>query len=197
MNFKLTGQQENFIEKCFINDLSMVKTLVKYKVDYTVSEYWGIRIAASKGYADLLVYLLTLNPDREKLADSYILSMAATSGNMNTTKTLIEDGDFYQNDSSALQWTATKGDVEMMELLLEYCKCFDGVIVSAIKAGKLKMVEYLLDNSIDEYDKNFKLAFNNAISYRKKEVADFLVQGGYFCAENVDSDIWDKYLKLQ
>jgi hypothetical protein len=163
MNFKLTGQQENFIEKCFINDLSMVKTLVKYKVDYTVSEYWGIRIAASKGYADLLVYLLTLNPDREKLADSYILSMAATSGNMNTTKTLIEDGD----------------------------------IVSAIKAGKLKMVEYLLDNSIDEYDKNFKLAFNNAISYRKKEVADFLVQGGYFCAENVDSDIWDKYLKLQ
>ena len=46
----MTRQEENFIECCFNNKLSTIKTLTKHNVDITVSGYWGYRIAANKGY---------------------------------------------------------------------------------------------------------------------------------------------------
>ena len=194
--FSLSRQEENFIEQCLANKIINIQTLVKYNVDCTVSNYWGYRIAACKGYLKLLRYLMSLEPNRKELADSYILSWTASANQFDAIQLLIEDGDFYASDNTAVQWTASNGNIPMMEVLLGYCNDFTNIFGAAAKDGQYKMFEFLLDNGINELDQQFENSFRFAISFKRKNIADLLVSQGFFSEGNVKQETWSKYQNL-
>jgi ankyrin repeat protein len=192
----MTRQEENFIECCLSNKLSIVKSLVKYNVDITVSEYWGYRIAATKGYIDLLKYLYRVDNNHESISKSGILSWAATNGQIESVEFIINQSDSYKSDTSTLQWTAASGNVEMISLLIPYCTYFDWIIVSAAKNGHTEMLSFLFDNEIEKLDRNYTLGFNNAVLSRKKMAASLFLDRQIILEKDIDKDIWEKYCAL-
>jgi hypothetical protein len=192
----MTRQEENFIEKCFANDLKSIKFLIKNRVDIAVSEYWGYRIAATNGFLELLSYLYSIDNNHSDIAKSGILAWTSVARKKNIIKYIIDLSDEYKNDSSAIQWTAANGDIEMMEILLGYFDEYNWIFVSAAKNGHLNMISFLLDNDIDKLDKEFSLTFNNAVLSRKKSVADLLLHRNAFSRNEINDGIWEKYEQL-
>ena len=192
----MTRQEENFIECCFNNKLSTIKTLTKHNVDITVSEYWGYRIAATKGYIDVLKYLYSVNNNHETISKSGILSWAAVNGQLDTVEFIISQSDCYKSDSSTLQWTAASGNIDMISLLIPYCTSYDWIIVSAAKSGHTDLLGFLFDNEIEKLDTNYQLGFNNAVLAKKKKSAALFLERKIVSEIEIDKDIWDKYCAL-
>ena len=192
----MTRQEENFIECCLNNKISNIKTLVKHNVDITVSEYWGYRIAATKGYIDLLKYLYSVDNNHELISKSGILSWAATNGQLDSVEFIINQSDCYKSDTSTLQWTAASGNVDMISLLIPYCTYFDWIIVSAAKSGQTELLSFLFDNEIEKLDRNYKLGFNNAVLSRKKKTATLFIERQIILEAEIDKDVWEKYCAL-
>ena len=189
----MTRQQEYFIESCFINDIQMVKTLVKNKVNVSGQNYWGHRICATRGFLELLTFLYQVDSNHKEISKSGILAWAAASQQYDVVKLIISSSDEYKNSSSALQWVAAKGDVEMMIMLITYCEKLDWIFVSAARNGHVPMIEFLLDNGIENLDSQFNLTFNNAILSYKKKVADLLLNRGVVVESQIEKDIWRMY----
>ena len=58
------------------------------------------------------------------------------------------------------------------------------------------MFEFLLDNSINEFDPQFDDSFRAAVASRRKNIADLLISQGFFTEQNVTEETWNKYASL-
>ena len=192
----MNRQEENYIECCLNNKLSTIKTLVKHNVDITVSDFWGYRIAATKGYIELLKYLYSIDNNHDLIAKSGILSRAASIGQIESVEFIISLSDSYKSDTSTLQWTAATGNIDMISLLIPYCTYFDWIIVSAAKSGHTELLSFLFDNEIEKLDRNFKLGFNNAVLSKKKKAASLFLERQIILEAEIEKDMWEKYCAL-
>jgi hypothetical protein len=153
-------------------------------------------LAAQKGHHSILLYLLGLELNREELAKSSILAWTASANQQKSLEILIQDGDYYKNDNTAIQWASSNSSQEIIELLLNYCSNFSYLFLGAVKKRRYELVQFLLDNGLDQYDQYFEKSVKTAIHLSDKRMADLLIKNSSIKFNDLSEKVRIDYEKL-
>ncbi len=156
----ITNQEKCFIEYCMNNNLSGVKTCHKNGVNLFIEDNWAIDIAARNGYFDLARWLLQNGVTHGDAAIKNLLAYACYHKNLPFVYSIIGQSDAYKEDKYAFSWTASTGVIEIGELLLGYLnkEKLGGSFIRAAECGHTDYLDFLIGNSIQDYDKSAKRA---------------------------------------
>jgi ankyrin repeat protein len=172
----MTDQEKAFIESCIKGDLKSIKTCINYNVDVNIENSWGIEVAARNNHSMIVKHLLENGVTNQAAANKKILAQSINHNNLELANYLINRSEEYKNDTMALQWAATNGNIEAITLLLPYIKDLRWVYCYAAKNGHIDLIHYLNDNNIYNYDSAIDLVLNWAAHGRKWNIITLLVK---------------------
>lgn len=184
----MTDQEKSFIESCFEGNLRSIKMCVKHGVDIHVANDWCIDIAARKGYSKIVIYFLENGISHESAAKKMVLAYTCDAQALELVKYLIGKSDEYKNETSALQWTAAKGNLPIMELLLGYFDEFNGIFCSAASTGQVELLQFLIDNDLQDLDSGVERAVYWAGERSKWNAVELLLENNIGTLENLGTD---------
>lgn len=189
----MTDQEKSFIESCFEGNLRFIKTCVKHGVDIHVANDWCIDIAARKGYSKIVRYFLENGISHESATKKMVLAYTCDTEDLELVKYLIEKSDEYKKETSALQWTAAKGNLKIMELLLGYFNEFNGIFCSAASTGKVELIQFLIDNDLQDFDSGAERAVYWAGERNKWNAVELLLKNNIGNLDNLGADYTAKF----
>ncbi|WP_028283573.1 MULTISPECIES: ankyrin repeat domain-containing protein [Flavobacteriaceae] len=184
----MTDQEKSFIESCFEGNLRFIKTCVKHGVDIHVANDWCIDIAARKGYSKIVTYFLENGISHESAAKKMVLAYTCDAQDLELVKYLIGKSAEYKNETSALQWTAAKGNLPIMELLLGYFNEFNGIFCSAASTGQVTLLQFLIDNDLHNLDSGAERAVYWAGEKGKWNAVELLLENNIGTLDNLGAD---------
>ena len=190
----MTDQEKSFIESCFEGSLRFIKTCVKHGVDIHVENDWCIDIAARKGYSKIITYFLNNGISHESAAKKMVLAYTCDAQDLELVKYLITKSDAYKNETSALQWTAAKGNIPIMELLLGYFNEFNGIFCSAASTGQIELIQFLIDNNLQDFDSGAERAVFWAGERSKWNAVELLLKNNIGTLDNLGADYTAKLI---
>lgn len=181
----MTDQEKSFIESCFKGNLRSIKTCVKHGVNIHLENNWCIDIAARNGHSDIVVYFLENGISHKTASEKMVLAYSCNAQNLELVKYLIKASDEYKNETSALQWTAAKGNLPIMELLLGYFDDFNGIFCSAASTGKVELLQFLIDNDLHNLDNGSERAVYWAGERNKWNAVELLLENNIGTLDNL------------
>lgn len=176
---------EFFFKLCGFGNLNVIKYMVNtHKIDiYSVRDN-GLRIAATKGYLDVVKFLFDKGADIHNDNDK-ALRNAASNGNLKVVEFLLENGaDVNATDVfgsfGALINASKNGHLDVVKLLLK--KGGDDLIHVddenalhvAASHNHLSIVELLLDKGANIHSRNNSL-LRNAVNNNYLDIVKFLL----------------------
>jgi hypothetical protein len=172
----MTPQEKIFIESCLLGHLASVKTCIEHNVDIHVEDDWCIEAASGRGKSKVVRYLLENGITHKSASTKSVLANACHKGDIELVKYLINASDEYKNDTSALEWSITKGNIEIVELMLCFVDNFDWSYCRASSKGHIHILNLLTDNNIYEYDGAVDKAIFWAAQRNKWSAVHFLIE---------------------
>lgn len=189
----MTDQEKLFIESCYENKFSSIKMCIKYNVNIHVENDWCIDIVARKGYSKLVKFFLENGITHESASEKMVLAYTCDNQDLDLVKYLIENHE-YKKEHSALSWAAATGNMEIIELLLGYFDEFDGVFCSAAQSGQVNVLNFLIDNGIQDLDSGSERAPYWAAEKNKWNVVELLLSNGIGSLENLGENYTEMFL---
>lgn len=190
----MTDQEKSFIESCFEANLRDIKMCIKYGVDIHVEKDWCIDIVARNGYSKIVTYFLENGISHKSASERMVLAYSCDNQNLELVKYLIEASDEYKGETSALQWAAAKGNLQIMEVLLGYFDEFDGIFCSAASTGKVEVLQFLIDNDLQNLDKGSERAIYWAAERGKWNAVELLLENNIGTFDNLGADYTSKLI---
>ena len=190
----MTEQEKGFIESCFEDNLKGIKMCIKYGVNIHVEDDWCIEIAAKQGHSKLVKFLLENGISHESACRKLVLAYAAHLQDKELIKYLIAQSDEYKKDKTALQWVAINGNLEIAEMLLTYVNQYGGVFSGAAEAGQIMLLQFLIDNSIQDLDSGAERSPYWAAEKGKWNAVELLLENGIGDIEGLGGEYKERYL---
>ncbi len=189
----MTDQEKSFIESCFEGNLQNIKSCIKYGVNIAVADNWCIDIVARRGHSKLVKFFLENGISHETACKKMVLAYSSNNEDLELVKYLIKESSEYKKETSALQWAAAKGNLPIVELLLVYFNDFNGVFCSAASTGQLEILQFLIDNGIEELDSGAERAVYWAAEKYKWYAVDLLLNNKIGEMSNLGDQFTKKY----
>ena len=185
----LSNQEKSFIEACIKGNMKGVKSCHKHDVDIGVEDNWAMHIGVINGNFELVKWLLENGVSHEQAAEKYLLGYSCQYQNLLFVEDLTRSSVCYKNDQYAFSWTASLGNVEIGELLLGYLNMekLGGGFIRAAEAGKIKFLDFLIANNIQDHDSSSKRAVYWAAEKGHWETVDYLINKSIGTIENLGS----------
>ncbi|WP_299007378.1 ankyrin repeat domain-containing protein [uncultured Tenacibaculum sp.] len=190
----MTDQEKSFIESCFEGNFRNIKTCIKYGVNIHIQDDWCIDIVGRKNYSEIIIYFLENGISHKSAAKKMLLAYTCDAEDLNLVKYLINNSDEYKNETSAIQWTASKGNIEIMELILGYFEDFNGIFCSAASTGKIELLQFLIDNDIQDYDNGSERAVYWAAEKNKWSTVKLLLENNIGTIDRLGEKYTNKYI---
>ena len=141
-----------------------------------------------------ITYFLNNGISHESAAKKMVLAYTCDAQDLELVKYLITKSDAYKNETSALQWTAAKGNIPIMELLLGYFNEFNGIFCSAASTGQIELIQFLIDNNLQDFDSGAERAVFWAGERSKWNAVELLLKNNIGTLDNLGADYTAKLI---
>ena len=188
-------------------DLPFVRMLLDFgaKVDVSGAAVWDY--AASAGSVDML-RLLSNDGRRIPVSREWLTTRAATYGNAPVVGWLLDLANPAGFEEKGL-WAAAADHLQVLEVMLERLatpsvQTMDQVVVKAVDAGKMGVVNWALENGATTLERSVD-PLVQALLHGRLEMAEFLVMKGAspralekkVKLRSVSKDFWNALLAME
>ena len=191
-----------------INNIKVIKELLKDDVDLNFNNNNALQIAFEKGFVDIIQLLLqNKNINLNNISNdvkNYMLSIAAARGYVDIIKLLLQDPhvDPSTNNNSAIYNAIIHGHTEIVKLLLQHPNVnlsdvdFKNYALHiALEYGYIEIIKLLLqDPRVDPRDMN-NYVIHKAIEYGYTEIIKLLLQDPRVNPNDNDNYILNKAIR--